>query len=110
MQDVRGDVTGLGRDDKGQRDDATTNQINKKLWLVVGLFLTRRFLAPPMGTPCRMTVMEMRWAKLMPKSDCLISSDVHGYLYFDLVRYMKCTFSLSLAFGRFLHGLFLYRK
>ena len=58
----------------------------------------------------RMTVMEMRWAKKVSNSDCLISSDVYGYLYFDLVRYMKCTFSLSLAFGRFLYGLFLYIK
>ena len=57
-----------------------------------------------------MTDMEMRWAKMLSKSDCLISSDVYGYLYFDLVRYMKCTFSLSLAFGRFLYGLFLYIK
>ena len=57
-----------------------------------------------------MTVMEMRWAKKVSNSDCLISSDVYGYLYFDLVRYMKCTFSLSLAFGRFLYGLFLYIK
>ena len=40
-----------------------------------------------------MTVMEMRWAKKVSNSDCLISSDVYGYLYFDLVRYMKCTFS-----------------
>ena len=37
--------------------------------------------------------MEMRWAKKVSNSDCLISSDVYGYLYFDLVRYMKCTFS-----------------
>ena len=58
----------------------------------------------------RMTVMEMRWAKKVSNSDCLISSDVYGYLYFDLVRYMKCTFSLCLAFGRFLYGLFLYSK
>ena len=58
----------------------------------------------------RMTVMEMRWAKKVSNSDCLNSSDVYGYLYFDLVRYMKCTFSLSLAFGRFLYGLFLYIK
>jgi hypothetical protein len=29
-----------------------------------------------------MTDMEMRWAKMLSKSDCLISSDVYGYLYF----------------------------
>jgi len=40
------------------------------------------------------TVMEIRWAKMISKSDCLISSDVYRYLYFDLVRYMKCNFSL----------------
>jgi hypothetical protein len=34
-----------------------------------------------------MIVMEMRWAKMLSKSDSLISSDVYGYLYFDLVRY-----------------------
>jgi hypothetical protein len=51
-----------------------------------------------------MIVMEMRWAKSMSRSDCLISSDVYGYLYFDLVRYMKCT----LAFSRFLYGRFLW--
>ena len=48
-----------------------------------------------------MIVMEMRWAKMLSKSDSLISSDVYGYLYY-WVRYM------SLAFGRFLYGLFLY--
>ena len=126
---------GIGMlDDKGQRDNATTNQMNKPTdertnnagatwgddvarrgdgggrfsapkaphssplkhrgfgWLLCCFWLED--LSPPMGTPCRMTDMEMRWAKMMPKSDCLIFSDVHGYLYFDLVRYMKCTFSL----------------
>ena len=61
-------------------------------WLLCRFWLED--LSPPMGTPCRMTVIEMRWAKLMSRNDCLISSDVCGYLFFDLVRYMKCTFSL----------------
>ena len=59
---------------------------------VVLLFLTRRFV--PSHGHTRMTVIEMRWAKSMSRNDCLISSDVCGYLFFDLVRYMKCTFSL----------------
>ena len=41
-----------------------------------------------------MIFMEMKWAKMVSRSDCLISSDVYGYLYLDLVRYMKYTFSL----------------
>jgi hypothetical protein len=74
-------------------------------WLLCCFWLED--LSPPMGTPCRMTVIEMRWAKSMSMNDCLISSDVYGYLYFD---FCWGIWNALLAVGRFLYGRFLYGK